>query len=311
MYKIIAASLLAITLAGCGAHAVDEVQYIGPSETAFLVALDGNTKKNQDKLGSVDFLEADKISAKRVLIPHKIIDLCPDCSGYNHQQDVATLTLYKISRSPVSREWTSSTTTGTSAQNQAFSVESIESIDFDIGGMITAHVAEADTAKFLYWYSGKQLDEIMDTNIKTTIGGILAREFGKRTYDQCRAEKNDVFAIALAETRAAYAPMGITIDTLGYTEGMTPHDKKIQDAINAKFEADQQVSIADAQLQAAKKISEASDAVKIKQQLEIQMKEVEITMIMAQKWDGHGIMPLFVVSSDGKVNVNVPVAINK
>lgn len=30
---------------------------------------------------------------------------------------------------------------------------------------------------------------------------------------------------------------------------------------------------------------------------------------MVNKWDGHGIMPQFIVSNDGKVNVSVPVSV--
>lgn len=308
---LIAAITASLFLTACGPKPVDEQKTIQPNETAFLIQLDGDTKKNQDKFKSVDYLDSNKISAKRVTIPHKIVDLCPSCVGTDHQVDVPTLALYKIDRAPVSREWTDDPGTGTSTRNQSFHVESSESIDFNIGAMIIAHVAEEDTAKFLYYYSGKQLQDIIDSNVRTTVGGILAQEFGKRSYEDDAKGKNDVFAIVLKQTQAIYQQYGITIDQLGYSEGMTPSDPKIQASINAKFEADQQIGIADSQLQAAKKIAEASDAVRVKQSLEIQMKQVDIAMMMAQKWNGQGIMPQFIVTDGGKVGVNVPASIGK
>jgi hypothetical protein len=305
----IAAITASLLLSACGPKPVDEQKTIQPNETAFLIQLDGDTKKNQDKFKSVDYLEADKISAKRVTIPHKIVDLCPSCAGYDHQVDVPTMALYTVDRAPVSREWTSTADTGTTARNQAFHVESNESIDFNIGAVITAHVAEADTATFLYYYSGKQLQDIIDTNVRATVGGILAKEFAKYKYEDDVKQKNDVFTAALQQTQTIYKPYGITIDQLGYSEGMTPTDQKIQDSINAKFEATQQVGIADEQLQAAQKIAQASDAVRVKQTLEIQMKQVDIAMMMAQKWNGQGIMPQFIVSNNGQVGVNIPAQI--
>jgi len=305
------ALLSAFALSGCMKQPVDEMDIIAPNETAFLVSLEGDTKKDQNKLKSIDYLNANKVSAKRVYIPHKIIDTCPSCTmtPQDQKKDVATAILFKINRTPITREWTGAVTTGTKPSNEAFPVESVESIDFDIGATITAHVSEEDAAKFLYYYSGQQLADIIDTNIRSYIGTIVAREFGKLTYDDCRVKKSDVFAVAEKAAMEFFGARGITIDNLGYTEGMTPHDKRIQTAINERFVADQAVGTANQQMLAAKKIAEASDAVRIKQDLDIRMKQVEIATIMANRWDGHGIMPTYVVGADGRVVVNAPVDI--
>jgi hypothetical protein len=297
-----------ITLSACSPRPVDENIVIGPSETAFLVPLDGNTS-NQAKLNSAAFLEQHKVQAKRIVIPHRILDTCPSCWGTDHQIDVPTAMLYRISRAPVTREWTSAGTTGTSASNQAFAVETNESIDFDIGATITAHIEESNTAQFLYFYAGASLDRVMDTNIRSYVGGIMAREFGSHDLEYDRAHKIEIFATARTETQEYYAKRGITIDTLGYTEGMNYHDKNIQDAINKKFQADIGVKTAAQQLAAAKLTGSARDAMAAQQQQTIHMRELDIMDTMAHRWNGSGIVPQFVITNDGKIETTVPVKV--
>jgi hypothetical protein len=312
LLSVVALSV-AVLLSGCGKRPVDELVEVGPSETAFVVALDGDTKENQKKMNSLDFLKASKISAKRIIVPHKIIDVCPSCtfSGGDNLRDVPTVKVFKISRAPVSRTWTSTEKTGTSAKIDAFAVESIESIDFKIGGVISADIPEEDTAMYLYRYAGQQLEQVIDGNVRTFVSGVIAREFGSRSYDQGRKDKNQIFALAFKETREHFAESGIRILNFGFTEGMTPNDDKIQQAINKKFVADMQVGIAEQEMLAAKKIAEASDAVRIKQDLDIRMKQTEIATIMANKWKGDGIMPQFIVTADGKIQTTLAVDIKK
>jgi hypothetical protein len=174
-------------------------------------AASGPTLANQTKLNSVEFLEQNRVSAKRIFIPHKLLNVCPSC-WVGDYRDVPTARLVKINRSPVTREWTRPASTGTAKTNQAFAVESSESIDFDIGGTLTAHVAEADAATFLYYFAGKQLEEIADSNIRGFIASSLARQFGEHPLDWGRTHKNEVFADALKEAQAFFGPKGETID---------------------------------------------------------------------------------------------------
>lgn len=296
------AMLLTLTatllLSGCFRHPIDEYAEVGPSETAFLIALDGNTLDNQQKLDSVAFLEKNRVSAKRIFIPHKLINMCPSCVVGTYQ-DVPSARLVKINRSPITREWTRPASTGTSKSNQAFAVESSESIDFDIGGTLTAHVAEADAATFLYYFAGKQLEEIADTNIRGFIASSLARQFGANSLDWGRIHKNEVFDNALKEAQAFFHPKGVTIDNLGFVEGMSYHDARIQDAINKKFEADVQVEAAKQQLTAAETLAKAGAAVQVQQDLEMRKRELDLRAKAIEKWDGR--MPQVVGNSDGKL----------
>lgn len=275
-----------LALGACSHHAIDELAEIAPSETAFLIALEGDTLNNQQRLQSLDFLEKNKVSAKRVLIPHKLINTCSSCL-VGQYVDVPSARLIKISRAPVTREWTRPATTGTSTQNQAFAVESSESIDFDIGATITAHVSEEDAARFLYYFAGKQLSDVADSNIRGVIASDLSRQFGSNTLDWGRGHKAEVFAAALKNAREAFGPKGITIDNLGFVEGMTYHDVRIQEAINRKFEADMQVQAAQQQLTAAQTLAKAQDAVKAQQDLDLRRREMDLRSKALDKWDGH------------------------
>ncbi len=290
--KLMLVTLTAL-LAACNQPAThDDYVEIGANETAFLIKLDGNTKDGQGKLNSIEYLEQNKVPVKRIVIPHMNVDTCPN-SSVHCWKEVPTARLIKISRTPVSREWTSSTSTGTAEKNEAFHVESNESIDFTIGATITAHVAEDDTAKFLYFYAGSQLQDVMDTNLRNYIGSALSTEFGGRSVDQARSSKNEIFAKVFADAKKEFAGRGITLDNFGFSEGMTYTDASIQQAINKKFEADMLKSTAQSQAEAAKNFMVAKDAIEAQQELEFKkkMNDAQADLLHAQAemlrhWNG-------------------------
>lgn len=281
--KLMLLAATAMSLAAC-THAVDEFQEIGPNETAFLVSLEGDTKTGQAKFDSLAVLEQNKIAAKRVVIPHKLINVCPSCTSASYR-DVPTARLFKIDRSMVTREWTA-TAKGTAKSNQAISVESSESIDFDLGAMITAHVAEEDAAKFLYSYAGKQLAEIIDQDVRSLVSQSLSAQFGSHTLEEGRHNKINYFSQAKKDTAEFFKTRGITIDSLGLTEGMAYRDVRIQDAINKKFEAEIQRSAAVDQAAAAATLASNKDAVLMQQNLEIRKRELDIQSAFISKWNG-------------------------
>jgi hypothetical protein len=300
---VFASITAAMALTGCAPNVKDELKEIGPNETAFLIQMDGDTMKDQNKFQSVEFLDKNRIATKRVVIPHRLVDLCRNCTTSHEYAEVATAKLILINRSPITREWTSTATTGTSAKIQAFNVESSESIDFSIGAVLTAHISEKDSAKFLYNYGGKQLEDIADTNIRGFIATELSQEFGSNTLDYGRTHKVDIFRKAFDHAKTFFADKGITIDNLGFSEGMTYHDVKIQNSINQKFEAEQQAEIAKKTLEAAETNAKAKDAVKAQKELDFRSRELDIQMVIAQKWDGHNSQ----VNSGGNgINVHVP-----
>lgn len=319
--NLLVATPLLVTLTGC-MHPLNyssDFITIDPNQTAFLIALDGDTQKNQMEMNSIAFLEKKKVAAKRVEIPHKDVNTCPACF-YGKWEEMPAAILITIDRAPVTREWTSPRNTGTSVNNQAFHVESNESIDFTIGATITAHVNEEDAAKFLFYYgrmhrtenggyAASQLDDIIDTNVRSFVGSDLSDIYGQSTLDYDRAHKHDIFTKVGADAYRFFKDRGITIDNFGYTEGMTYTDPQIQDAINKNFAAAMQVDTAHKLTEAARAQAEAAEAVKQQQDLQMRQRELDIQQKALDKWNG--VLPNTLITSNGSLPFNLPVQINK
>ena len=222
-------------LVACKPYGVTQIIEIKPNETAFVVPLLGDTT-SQAQFQSVSYLEQRQVAAKQVEIPvreHKI------GRGFWNIEWVPTVAVIIVDRTPVTREWTSANDTGTSISNQAFGVESRESIDFKVGATASALVEEKNAAKFLYYFSGKSLPEVMDENIRGFVQAELFNEFGARTLEQGRAEKREIFESIFQRTQGQFEPLGITITSLGGSEGLIYSDSSVQAVINDNFEAQQ------------------------------------------------------------------------
>ncbi|MCH8622493.1 SPFH domain-containing protein [Undibacterium sp. TS12] len=287
MKKLISISIMCLTagLAACGKQDIVEIK---PNETAFLIQLDGNSK-TQKAFMSEEYLAENKVASKRVVIPYVSV------AGANFfAATVPAAKLIMVDRKPVTREWTRSEKTGTSPHNQAISVESKESIDFSIGVVLTASIPENSAAKFLYHYAGTPLEVIADTNIRGYVQAALSREFGARDLDTARKEKALIFTQVFKETRDAFEKKGVSIDNLGYSEGMTYSDANIQKSINETFEAQmavqkaQQRVVEAVQLRlAAEEFAKAKDASVAKIDLDIRQLQAQAQLEAVRKWDGH------------------------
>jgi hypothetical protein len=276
--------LTAMLLTGCTRPEVIEIK---PNETAFLIQMDGNSK-NQKAFMSEEYLSDNKVASKRVVIPYVTVP------GGGFTQKVLAAKLITVDRRPVTREWTHSEKTGTSASNQAISVESRESIDFTVGVVMTASIPEHTAAKFLYHYAGTPLSSVADTNIRGFVQAALSREFGSRELETARKEKAAIFTKVYAETREAFLVKGISIDNLGYSEGMTYADPAIQKSINETFEAQMAVQKAEQKVReayqlrlAAEEFVKAKEASIAKIDLDIRQLQAQAQMESVRKWDGH------------------------
>lgn len=305
--KIVSLVCLFGALSACTPIAKNEMVEIGSNETAFLIKMDGDSAKEQTKFQSEEILNQNKIASKRVMIEHKLIDLCSNCVTSHEWVDVPAYRLFKINRAPVTREWTSSAATGTSAKNQAFHVETNESIDFSIGANITSHIAESDAAKFLYHYGGKQLEDVIDQDVRGFVSSSLSQQFGNENLDFARTHKVEIFDKTFKEAKEYFIKFGITVDRIGFTEGMTYTDSNIQKAINQKFEADQNAQIAKKTLEAAETNAKAGVAVKAQQDFELEKMRLEIEKLKVQKWDGHNSQTLMSsgTGQSSSMNINV------
>ncbi len=307
--------LLSMTaLGGCGFKPYDAPEYveIKPNETAFLVPLEGRSNAGQAKFMSIEFLDAAKVATKRVQIPHRWSQ-----NGYwpSNGEWLPTMRVITVDRTPVNREWVRTRERGTSSADQAIYVESKESIDFHTGVSASAVITEEDAAKFLYWFNGKTLAQVMDENVRGAVQQVLWREFGSRILDECRNDKSRIMQVTFAEIGQVFKAKGVTVTSLGGAEGLTYADPKIQQAINATFQAQNErltalaereaqatrnetlIAKARAEREAAEEFAKALPAFQAQRSLEIGQLYAEAFMEFARKPNSN--LPQYVVISGG------------
>lgn len=299
-----------LTQVACiGPAKVQPIEIIETNETAFVVPLEGESDKGQGKFMSKEFLEQAKVATKRITIDVKERSLGRMSWDYEW---IPTIRVIKVDRSPVTREWTKTEKTGTSAADQAIHVESLESINFGVGVNTTVFVSEEQAATFLYNFAGKKLAEVVDTNVRGYVQGVMGREFGSRPLEKCKAEKNKVFEAAFKETKEHFEKLGVTISSLGNAEGLSYDDPNIQAVINQAFVAENDkivaqnqqaaqtirnttdVSKATAARLAAEQFAKAKEAQVAKTELEIKLIQAQAMQTFASKFNGQlpaNIMP--------------------
>jgi hypothetical protein len=299
--RIYSIALFLAATAGCyGPYPEAVYEEIQTNETAFLVPLEGDTAM-QEKAKTIEALETAKVYAKRVEIPLRKRKLG---RGFGRYEWVATMKVIRVDRSPVTREWTAEATTGTTAADQALYVESKDSINFGFSATITAHVEDADAARYLYYFAGKQLSDIIDQNIRGMALQLLAEKAGRSDLATCITDKHVFMEETETALREQCAAKGITIDFFGGIKGIQIADAMIQEAVDSKFigeinaqTAEQelevqairneiQVAAAEADRQAAQELFVAKDALQLKTSLEVLRINAEATKIAASKWKG-------------------------
>jgi hypothetical protein len=294
--------MISFALIGCRKPPkVEIIEPIESNETAFVIPLEGASKSDQGKFMSIDFLEEAKVATKRITIPVRAKKI--GRHSWNIEW-IPTLKVIKVNRTPVTREWTSSQDTGSSKKNQAISVESKDSIGFDVGVNITAYVTEEDAAIFLYHYSGMALISAIDQNIRGYISAALSREFGARDLQKCKSDKKEISELVLNEARKHFKKLGVTISSFGIVGGLKYDEVEIQKAINDAYSAEMKilqtknereaqkninemkVEIAIAERRAAEEFAKAQEAMIAKVGLEIKKIQAEAMKRIADKWNG-------------------------
>lgn len=272
---------LVFSMFGCWKpYDVPEYSEINTNETGFLIPLEGNTT-SQANFKSVDFLKEKQIATKRVQITHRW-----DQTGRLESTGkwIPSVRLIKVDRLPVTREWTADNNTGTSSKDQGIWAESNDSVGFSTGFTCTAFIAEEDAATFLYYYTSKSLEQVMDTEIRGVFQSIVSEIALKYDMDKLRGEKKEIIdAVRNGVSAPASQPYieerttgnaiqdgvikffkrrGITITTVGMFGGFKYENPQIQDSIDKVFIAQQEKVVNAAKLAAqadanARKISEA------------------------------------------------------
>jgi len=244
--------MLTLVTLGCRPYEVPEFSEIDTSETGFLIPLEGNTDQ-QAAFESERYLQERKVATKRVQIPHRWVQ-----TGrmYWTGEWMGMVRLVKVDRSPVTRQWTADTSSGTTARNEAIWIESKDSVGFSVGFDCTAHIAEEDTARFLYMYRSKSLADMMDTEARARVQSIAAEVAAQYDLDELRSRKQEIIDAVRADVIPFFAERGITITTMGMFGGFSYQNPKIQDAIDETFVVQQLKVISDAKFQAQQKENE-------------------------------------------------------
>lgn len=286
MKKMIALVLMLVLVCTCLCGCVrpyDKPEFvtIEPHQTAFLIPLIGDTT-SQASFESEEMLLEAKVATKEVQIPHRWVQ-----TGRRNWKGEwrPTMTLIVVDRTPVTREWSSTATTGTSTANQAIYAESSESIGFSVGMNCSAQIyTEADAAKFLYSYNNTSLSTVMDTEIRARVESKFVEECASRTLNDILIEKEAIMETVRADVVSYFEERGITITVLGMKDGLEYDDPTIQQSINDKFSSEMKlttqenenrriVSEAEAKAEANRILSESITDEILKQQY-------------YEKWDG-------------------------
>ena len=226
-----------------------EYAEIDTSETGFLVPLEGDSG-SQAKFQSEEYLRDLKVAAKRVQITHR---WSQEGRFYSSGRWIPTVRLVKVNRSPVTREWTAETSSGTSTKNEAIWIESSDSVGFSMGFTCTAFIAEENAAKFLYWYPSGSLAGVMDTEVRGRIQQVSAEVAAKYPLDSLRERKQEIADAVKNDLIRFFSARGVTITTVGMFGGMTYENAEIQKAIDNTIIAQQQKVVNEARFAAQRR----------------------------------------------------------
>jgi len=230
-------SAVMLILMGCGPAKLEQSVEVQPDETAFLINIEDTDE--QGKFKSIEFLEEHKVAAARVVLPLRSRDTGRAWWSYEW---IPTARVITVKRAPVTRQWTDAKSND--HKTEKLHVESLDSIGFSVGATIMARVEETDAAKFLYHFGGKQLEEIIDTNIRGFAQKEMADRFGKFKLEECKFTKTDIFKEVEKIVQTKFKELGVTVDYFGAAEGLTFDDMKIQDAINRQVQAEADIQTA-------------------------------------------------------------------
>ncbi len=280
---------------------VDPIVEIEPNETAFVIPLEMGTE-NQEKLESIEFLQENQVAAKRIVIPQRERQV----GRWGHSIEwIPTVRVITVNRSPVTRNWiTEPTGNRINLSEKTFGVESRDSIGFSVGINASAHVEEADTATYLYYYRGGDLTTIMDQNVRERVHTVLSQEFASRSLQESKSEKNEITEALKTQVTEHFKKYGITITSIGLAEGLFFEQPEIQKAINDAYVAEMEVerekqrtaqqleinkrllSEAEGQKAQAIEFSAAAEERKKLVDIEIEMIKANALADAVKKWDG-------------------------
>jgi hypothetical protein len=302
------AAALGLASAGCvKPFEPVKLEVIKPNETAFLLPLLGDPKK-QAALNSEEYLRANLVQMQQVRIPQQWVQKGYEYVAYNGEwRDAAVL--IRVDRSPVTRVWTADTNTGTSNRDEAIWVMTSDQVEFSTGWTCTAYIPNHEAAvKFLYYYPNGTIADVMDREVRAKLQATFGLAVTDRPMDDLRIKATPVIHEVVEETTQFFQERGVVITNLGIEGGFIYRDPSIMKTMVEVFNAEQQQNKEQAMLEAQeisnkrllaerqaeadgiKLVSDAKqyEAQQAKDNLEfyVRLKQLEIEKERAAKWDG-------------------------
>ena len=250
-----------------------EAFFILPNESAFYVPDVGDNKNSQAKFGSEEYYQANKIAAKRFVIPHVKLE----GSGLWSNFYVPAGRLFVLNRSPVSLEWVADPKKGSSPVNEAFPCQSKEGLNITVGMAIGVSVSDENASKYLAHFGieplkgdrttpevtftsimqARQLFNVMTTVGRNKVQALVCNELTSRSFDDGNSQALAVMQNVKDAAAKYFDGVGITLEYLGWADTMT-FDPDVQAAINHRYANEKlrpviDVMTANAQLETMKK----------------------------------------------------------
>ena len=295
LLSIVAGLSAIVFISGCKPVNVPDMVTIEPSQTAFLVPLEGQTS-NQGAFDSEAFLQSAKVASKRVIIPKRWRSL----GRGNDGEFIPTVRVIIVERKATGINW---------AGKDAILAESRESIGFSVPLAITAQIDSEDAAKFLYRYNNKPLKDVLDEEVLNRVRSKVVEQSALYPLSELLVKKQDIMNAVRNDVIPYFKERGVTITSLGMSGELTYLDETIQAAINKKFQAAQdleaQKSVNEKVLSKAKADAQAAQILNNPNALTL--KRLELQNRFLEKWNGE--MPK--VSGSSGVMLNVDSLIGK
>lgn len=223
-----------------------QLEVINPNEEAFLLPYLGDAKK-QTSSDNEEYLKASLVYTKQVKIPQQWVPRGYETFGPNGIWQPAAV-LVKVDKSPVTREWTADSNSGTSNKNEAIWVMTSDQVEFSTGWTITARISSRDDAvKFLHNYPNGSLKEVMDTEVRSKIQAEFGLEVTDLPMDTLRKAATPHISNVTTNVEEFFKERGITITNLGISGGFVYKDKTILDTMVKVFNAEQEKAVAAAE----------------------------------------------------------------
>ena len=304
--------VMVVVLVGIGPPKVERIEQFDTNEEAFLVPLEGDLNSQAHMGEGVQGFEKQRVETQMVSLQQRTFATGRLWSSYKW---VPTQRLVKIDTSPVTRDWTESSNTGTSTKNQAIEIESIDSIGLALPANITCVIRRGQGAKARYNVAGQSLEEIVDGQVHGYFQAKAAEKFGIMPLAEVNSKMASVGDEILDEARVFFQERGVWIESFSWKGGVIYTNHQIQEKIDDLFIAENDslvaqreqattrkaneilLSKAETQRDAAITAHEARAATLLKTQLEIRKIEAETVVALAKNFDG--TLPVMVPAGSG------------